>query len=163
MKEKIKKTIFNELSKRTSNKHLHMFDLQVAFQTATGEKLGDFMEDLQSAVDELEQDDFARFEKLPNKTFRVVRGVDFDKWESEMRQGDQKSEINIDTLNADNVQVGDNNTLNINNSPDDLVAVLQLFIDKPEQGKSLLDKLKGYIAKGASLADSIRKLFELAG
>lgn len=81
MKEKIKKLIYNKLSSLPNNKALLLPDLQVAFSTATGKNLNDYLDDFEKVAENLEKDGLARFEKLPNGMLRVVKGIYFDKWD----------------------------------------------------------------------------------
>ena len=126
MKEKIEKVLFKKLRELPSNKALLWPDFQVAFDVATGASLSDHLEEVQEVADTLEKSDYARFEQLPNGMPRITKGVDFDKWENEMAPTNPGSSLNIGSLNAQNVQVGDQNTMNVNITPQEFLSLIHI-------------------------------------
>ncbi|WP_275288633.1 RIP homotypic interaction motif-containing protein [Halomonas elongata] len=161
MKGKIEKVIFNKLRELPSNKALLWTDLQVAFDVATGESIGDHLDKVQAVADELEGSDYARFEELPNGMPRITRGVDFDKWEQKMNPGDSGSHLNIESLNAQNVQVGDQNTMNVNITPEEFIDALERMQNDPEKAKSVLSQLNDFAKQGLSFGQTVAKFVGL--
>ncbi len=157
VKDKIKKVIFNKLRELPPNKALLWLDFQVAFEVATGESLKNHLDVVQEVVDDLEQAGYARFEQLPNGMPRVNKGLDFDQWENSMRPKDSSRQLNIGSLKAQNVQVGDGNTMNVNITPDEFVNALSKMQKDPEKAKSVLSQLNDYAKQGLSLGQTIAK------
>lgn len=161
MKDKMKKVIFNKLRELPTNKALLWPDLQVAFEVATGESLQNHLAIVQEVADELEQAGYARFEQLPSEMPRISKGLDFDQWESSMRPSDSSRQLNIGSLNAQNVQVGDGNTMNVNITPDEFVNALSKMQKNPEKAESVLSQLNDYAKQGLSLGQTIAKFIGL--
>lgn len=163
MKETIKKVIYNKLCTIPNNKVILWPDLQVAFDVATGKSLNDYLDEVDAVVEELEAAQFARFEQSPNKMIRVFKGVDFDKWSNSMKPSQNNSQININSLTAHNVQVGNENTMNINITPEQFVEALSALIKNQKKANSIIDELSSYLKKGVSLAEVIAKFVTLMG
>ena len=161
MKEKIKKILFNKLRELSSNKVLLWPDLQVAFDVATGKSLNDHLEEMQEVADELEKADYARFEKAPNGMPRIMKGVDFDKWENKMSPINRGNNLNIGSLNARNVQVGDQNTMNVNITPEDFIGALKKMQNDPEKAKSVIFQLNDLAKQGLSFGHTVAKFIGL--
>ena len=155
MKDKVKKVIFNELRDLPSNKVLLWPVLQVAFKGATGEYLNNHLDVVQEVADNLEQVGYARFKQLPNGTCRISKGVDFDQWENSMIPKDSSRQLSIGSLSAQNVQVGDGNTMNVKITPDEFVNALSKMQKNPEKAKSVLSQLSDYAKEGLSLGQTI--------
>ena len=162
MKETIKKVIYNKLRALPDNKALLWPDFQVAFDVATGQSLNDCLDEVQVAADELESAQFARFEKLPNGMLRILKGIDFDKWEASMNPK-QESQVNIGSVNAQNVQVGNENTINFNVTPEQFVEALNKMNKDSKKSKSVLKQLNSYVKKGVGMGELIKKLVTLIG
>lgn len=70
-----------------------------------------------------------------------------------------KGSINIGNLHADNVQVGNENTMNINITPDEFIGLLETLNTKPEPEKrSIFNKLADFVKSGLSIGELIIKL-----
>ncbi len=164
MKEKIEKVIFNKLRELPPNKALLWTDLQVAFDIATGKSIGNHLVEVQAVADELEGSDYAHFEELPNGMPRITKGVDFDKWEQRMNpgnSGNSSRQLNIGSLNAQNVQVGDQNTMNVNITPEEFIDALERMQNEPEKAKSVLSQLNDFAKQGLSFGQTIAKFVGL--
>jgi len=161
MKEKIKKILFNKLRELPSNKLLLWPDLQVAFKVATGKSLSDHLKEVQNVADELERADYARFEQAPNGMPRIMKGIDFDKWEDKMNPNNRGNNLNIESLNAHNVQVGDQNTMNVNVTPMEFIGALKKMQRDPEKAKSVISQLNDLAKQGLSFGQTIAKFIGL--
>lgn len=161
MKEKVEKLIFNKLRDLPRNKALLWPDLQVAFDMATGESLNDHLETVQEVADELEKADYARFDKLPNGMPRITKGVDFDKWENKMAPSNSGGQLNIGSLSAQNVQLGDGNTMNVNITPQEFIDALERMQKDPEKAKSVLSQLNDLAKQGLSFGQTVAKFIGL--
>jgi hypothetical protein len=161
VKDKIEKVLFKKLRELPSNKALLWPDFQVAFDVATGASLSDHLEEVQEVADTLEKSDYARFEQLPNGMPRITKGVDFDKWENEMAPTNPGSSLNIGSLNAQNVQVGDQNTMNVNITPQEFIEALEKLQKDPEKAKSVLSQLNDFAKQGLSFGQTVAKFIGL--
>ena len=162
MRDAIKKVIFKKLISLPDNKALLWPDFQVAFDVATGESLNDHLEEVQSVFDELESQQYVRLEKLPNGMLRIIKGVDFDKWESNMNPRQERN-INIGNVNAQNVQVGNENIMHINITPEEFINALDKLAKNPEKSKSVIEKMKQYLKQGLSIGELVKKFVALLG
>ena len=162
MRDAIKKVIFKRLISLPDNKALLWPDFQVAFDVATGESLNDHLEEVQSVFDELESQQYVRLEKLPNGRLRIIKGIDFDKWESSMNPR-QEGNINIGNVNAQNVQVGKENIMHINITPEEFINALGKLAKNPEKSKSVIEKMNQYLKEGLGIGELVKKFVALLG
>jgi hypothetical protein len=139
MREDIKKILFNKLSSLPSNKILLWPDLQVAFNAATGESLSNHLEDAEHAFNELEAEKYVRLEMSPNHMPRIFKGVNFNSWGQAMNPVQNNNPVNIGSLNAQNVQIGSQNTQITNLSLAEVVK--QVAAQNDAQAKGLLRQL----------------------
>lgn len=157
------KVIFNKLDSLPQNKALLWPELQIGFEVATGQSIKDHLDDVQAASDELEAKGYARFEQLPTGMPRVVRGIHFDQWRNEMKPSAPSNQINISSLNAQNVQVGNENTMNVNITPEEFVDALNRIQQDPEKARSSLSQLNELVKKGLSFGETVAKFISLFG
>ncbi len=162
MQEAIRKVIFNKLRSLPDSKAVLWPDFQVAFDTATGQSLNDHLDDAQLVFDDLEAKQYARIEKLPNGMLRIIKGLHFDKWESEMNPKQDRN-INIGNVNAKNVQVGNENTMNINVTPEEFVDAISKLAENPEKSHSIIKEMTSYLKQGLSIGELVKKFIGLFG
>ncbi len=75
---------------------------------------------------------------------------------------ESSNQINITELHADNVQVGSENIMNINLTPDEFISLMEKVSRKPEKEKtSIFDKLKSAAKSGASIMSIIGKMKDI--
>jgi len=164
LKESIKKVLYNKINSIPDNKALLWPDFQVAFDVATGRSLNDYIGEAQNIAEELESQQFVRFEQRPNKMIRIVKGVNFDKWSQIMNPNQMNNQTNIGSINANNLQVGNQNQMTVNVDPAQVISALSALISKrPEDAKSIVDKLGGYVKSGATIAEVLAKFVSLMG
>ncbi len=162
MQEEIKKVIFNQLRSLPANEAILWPNFQVAFNTATGHSLDDYLDDVQSVFDDLKEKQYARLDKLPNGMFRIIKGIHFDRWVTEMTPK-QDAGINIGSVNAQNVQVGSENTMNINVTPEEFINALAKLVENPEKSHSIIEKMTSYLKQGLSVGELLKKFIGLFG
>lgn len=92
---------------------------------------------------------------------RIVKGINFDKWEASMNPESASNQINISSLNAQNVQVGKGNTMNVNVTPEEFLSALNTMQQDPEKAKSVLSELYGYVKNGLSFGETVAKFISL--
>ena len=160
MQEVIRKVIFNELRPLPHNKALLWPDFAVAFEAATGYSVNECLEDAQSVFDDLEEKQYVRLEKLPNGMPRIIKGVHFDIWEREMNPK-QDQEVSIGSVNAENVQIGNANTMNINVTPEEFVDALSRLVENPEKSRSIIEEMTSYLKQGLSIGELVKKFIGL--
>ena len=124
MKEDISKILYKKLSSLPDSKVLLWPDFQASFNATTGQSINDHLEDTQEVLDELEASKYIRCEQLPNKMPKLIKGVNFDAWGQVMSPTQNNNPINIGAVNASNVQVGNQNSMVVNVTPDELVEAL---------------------------------------
>ena len=70
--------------------------------------------------------------------------------------------INITNLQASHVQVGNENIMNINLTPDEFLHLLKLLDSKSDsEKKSIFEKLSSFVKSGLSLGELLMKMKEL--
>jgi len=163
MKDAIKKVVFMKLQPLPDNKNLLWADLQIAFERTTGQHINDHLDEIRAVAEELEEAEYARFSTLPNGMPRIVKGLNFDKWEDSMTPGTTSNHINISSLSGQNVQVGDGNTMNVNITPEEFLSALNKMHQNPEKAKTDLSKLHEYVKMGVSLGETITKFIAFFG
>ena len=157
MKEDLKKVLFQCLNRKGSGEILPFVDWQVAFLDATGERLQDHEQELNEIAEELESSKYARFENIGRGAFIVKKGVNFDEWESTMNSN-KDANFNVSVEGGENIQIGYDNTQNINVTPQEFVDILNKLLEDPDQNKSILDKLNGMAEKGTTVIGLINSL-----
>lgn len=161
MKDAIKKILFTKLASLSDKKVLLWPDLQIAFEQATGHSINDYLDDVQATADELEVAGYVRFDQLPNGMPRIVKGIDFDKWADKMDPSSSSNQINISSLNVQNMQVGDGNTMNVNITPEEFLNALNKMQRNPEKTPSLLSQLNEQVKKGLTFGETVAKFIAL--
>ena len=158
MREAIEKILFQQLKETPNNKALLLPDFQVRFESTTGERLDQHTADFNAVAEHLEKEKFVRFDSHPKLMMRLVKGTHFDKWESIMRPQPSSGSIQIGSINGQQVQVGDQNAININVTPRELVDALVALVNKPEESKPFLEKLKAWAETGLSTLELVKKI-----
>jgi len=83
---KLAKLIFRGLSGRPGHQSLQYFELQHAFQVATGESLSRYAEDVVAIVNHLQDKGYIRWEKPGQRMPLIFQGIDFDEWSAKMKE-----------------------------------------------------------------------------
>ena len=160
MNQDIAKTIYIALRDRPPTRAVLIGDLSAAYNSLTGRSLSDEMESLAETANSLEEMGYVTAGRCGNGMPRISRGLHFDEWERAMNPSESKS-TNIGSIEGNNVQVGDHNTQQINVTPQQIVDALEALVDKPEQSKSILDKLKYLAQTGGSVSAILGQLIGL--
>jgi len=84
MRESIAKLIYKGLSERPRSQSLQYFELQHAFQVATGRSLSQYAEDVVAMVDQLQEERYIRWETPGRRMPLIFQGIDFDEWSRKM-------------------------------------------------------------------------------
>ena len=75
---------------------------------------------------------------------------------------ESKSQINISSLSANSVQVGNGNVMNISISAEKFASALSSLAEKPvEERKSIVEKITSAVAAGATVAEAVSTLVGL--
>ncbi|TYB95221.1 MAG: hypothetical protein FXF54_04780 [Kosmotoga sp.] len=161
MKKKIRKVLFNKLQELSPNKVLLWPDFQLAFEVKTGESLNDNFATVNEVMDELEKADYARLVRSQNRLPTITKGINFDEWEREMNPNNSGSYLNIGALNAQNMQVGNENIMNVNITPEEFIEALEKMQKKPEKASSVLSQLNFLAKQGLSVGQTIAEFIRL--
>jgi hypothetical protein len=146
------------------NKALLWPDIQVGFDNLTGESIRDHVAVVEKVINELDDKKVLRFEMAPNGMPRMWKGINFDNLESAMSPRSSNSHISIGSLNAQNIQVGNENNMNISITAEQFANALSSLANKPpEETKSIVEKVSSFVATGATVAEAVAKLVGLAG
>jgi hypothetical protein len=160
----IEKVLHKILSPLPHNKALLWPDIQVGFDNLTGESIRDHFDVVKKVIDELNDEKVLRFEMAPNGMPRMWKGINFDNLESAMSPRSSNSHISIGSLNAQNVQVGNENNMNINITAEQFAnALSSLASKKPAESNSIVEKVASYVAKGATVAEAVTAFVGLVG
>lgn len=82
--DKLAKLIFRGLSGRQSHQSFQYFELQHAFQVATGESLSKYAEDVVAIVNQLQDMGYIRWTQPGHRMPLIFQGIDFDEWSAKM-------------------------------------------------------------------------------
>lgn len=160
----IAKVLHKILSPLSQNKALLWPEIQVGFDNLTGESINDHLVVVEKVINELNDNRVLRFEMLPNGMPRMWKGINFDNLESSMSPRSSSSHISIGSLNAQNVQVGNENNMNISITAEQFANALSSLANKPpEESKSIVEKVASLVATGASVAEAVTALVGLVG
>ena len=165
MKENISKVLYNRLNSLNDNKALLWSDFQISFDTITGKSINNYLDDVHKVLDELEASKYIRCEQMPNKAYRFVKGIDFEEWVKVMNPKQNNNPINIREFKAKNVQIGNQNSMVVNVTPDEFVAALTKLIENKSKKsqQSIIEKLSNYVKTGVSFGKLVAKLVALIG
>jgi hypothetical protein len=160
----IAKVLHKILSPLPHNKALLWPDIQVGFDNLTGESILDHLVVVEKVINELNDKKVLRFEKAPNGMPRMWKGINFDNLESAMSPRSSNSHISIGSLNAQNVQVGNENNMNISITAEQFANALSSLASKPPaESKSIVEKVASYVATGATVAEAVTALVGFVG
>lgn len=160
----VTKVLHKLLSKLPHKKALLWPDIQVGFENLTGESIGDHIPVVEKVINELNDNRVLRFEMAPNGMPRMWKGINFDNLESAMSPRSSNSHISIGSLNAQNVQVGNDNNMSISITAEQFANALSSLANKPpEEAKSIVEKVSSFVATGATVVEAVAQLIGLAG
>ena len=158
------KVLHKILAPLSQNKALLWPEIQIGFDNLTGESINDHLDIVEKVINELNEKRILRFEMLPNGMPRMWKGINFDNLESAMSPRSSSSHISIGSLNAQNVQVGNENKMNISITAEQFANALSSLADKPPaESKSIVEKVASFVATGATVAEAVAALVGLVG
>lgn len=133
MKDKLKKLIMDTLNRKADNQALLLMDFSVNVRSTLGVSMSDYFDDFTDASKELEDKEFIRLENTGHGG-RLVRGLNF--YDYFITQSDNSTyNFSVGSISATNVQVGNNNTLAIEQGFQELIDKLNK-LDVPEKDKA---------------------------
>ena len=81
-----------------------------------------------------------------------------------MNSPQSNAQISIGSLNAQHVQVGNDNSMNINITAEQFANALSLLAQKEsEEANSIAEKISSFVANGATMVEAVAKLIGLVG
>ncbi|WP_395065553.1 hypothetical protein [Paraburkholderia silvatlantica] len=110
IREKVAKLIFRGLSERPPHQSLQYFELQHAFQVATGGSLSKYAEDVVTIVDELQEKGYIRLATPGHRMPLIFQGIDFDEWSSKMKANKETSHSVTYNVTGDNARINHHST-----------------------------------------------------
>ena len=160
----IEKVLHKIISPLPQTKALLWPEIQIGFDNLTGESIQDHLVAVEKVINELNDKRILRFEMLPNGIPRMWKGINFDNLESAMSPRSSSSHISIGSLNAQNVQVGNENNMNISVTAEQFANALSSLADKPPaESKSIVEKVASFVATGATVTQAVAALVGLVG
>ena len=140
----IKKIIYDELSKLPNNRSLLLADLigktQLYFIKSLGDSSDSYKEILNNILEELSNNEYILVKKEPFSVHETIsKGLNFDEWSQAMNVNQKNSSINIGSVNAHNIQLGNQNVQINDITIHELVRKVAKSGD--QEAKSLLKKL----------------------
>lgn len=158
----IEKFIYKILSPLPENKALLWPEIQVRFENLTGIPIKESLDIFENVINELNNEKVVRFEKAPNGMPIMRKGINFDVLASSMNPRSSNSHISIASLNAQNVQVGNENNMNISITAEQFANALSSLANKPPaESKSIVEKVASCVATGATVAQAVSALVGL--
>ena len=101
----------------------------------------------------------ARKDELITITRAGVELITSNKMQAKEDKDKESQNISIGSLNAENVQLGNENVMNINVTPDEFVVLLKTLTKKPEAEKtSIFSILSDLVKTGVSVGELVIKL-----
>ncbi|WP_051714008.1 hypothetical protein [Shewanella xiamenensis] len=167
IEQKIETMIYQEVVALPSNKLLLDSDMNFKIQSYFMNNLGDNSDSWKKHADKVYKKLVSNEFILAKKEFRSIYwvfspGINFDEWRDIMEgKNNQSSSINIGTVNASNLQVGNNN------SQDNSVNInLSEFVDKvsksnDQEAKSKLRELLENSTVGSIVGAGVSSLLNL--
>lgn len=149
----IKKAIHQTLSALPNSKFMLSPDFQVRYEGIAQDLIKNHEDIFLKVVNDLSNQKIIFVEQINPVMARFGKGLHFDKLEAIVNSQKNNPSINIANFNATHAQVGNQNaTMNIGMTPDDLIKVLnELLAKKPEEAKTIMDKLSDMAANGANI------------
>jgi len=114
---------------------------------------------IDSGIIELKESKSSRKEELITITRAGVELITNNKLRAKEEKNKESQNISIGSLNAENVQLGNENVMNINVTPDEFVVLLKTLTTKPEAEKtSIFSILSDLVKTGVSVGGLLIKL-----
>ena len=123
-------------------------------------------EALVDAINELENDGILTISenRMGSNIAITKKGIEYitlNKLEEE-KMDSQNNNISIGTVNAENLQVGNDNQMNINLTPNEFIDLIEKITKKPEkEQKNIFNQLLTFTKNGLSTVGIINKLKDL--
>jgi hypothetical protein len=108
--EKLAKLIFRGLSERQPTRSMQYFELQHAFQVATGESLSKYAEEVVAIVEQLQEKGYIRWKTPGSRMPLIFQGIDFDEWSTEMKEEKHASRLVTYNVTGNNARINHNST-----------------------------------------------------
>jgi len=161
-KLEVQKVLLNLLKGLPQGKGADWYKFQIAFENLTGSELKPHLSLIEEVIGSLSEQNIVRLEQVRKQIPIFWKGIHFDQLEAIVNPQQNNPSISIGNLNATHAQVGNQNaTMNISMTPDELINVLNaLLVKKPEEAKTIMDKLKDMVANGANITTVLTGLGE---
>ncbi len=159
-KLEVQKILFNVLKDLPSGRGADWYKFQLAFENLTGSELKNHLPLIEEIIGNLSEQNIVRLEQVRNQIPIFWKGIHFDQLEAIVNPQQNNPSINIGNFNATHAQVGNQNaTMNIGMTSDELVNALNaLLAKKPEEAKTIMDRLSGMASAGASAIELLSNL-----
>ncbi|MFA4717062.1 hypothetical protein [Vibrio vulnificus] len=167
IEKKIEEIVYKAVSSLSDGRSLLLMDLNFKVQQFFERTLSDTSDKWQAyahrVYNKLESNDYiSAKQEFRSVHVTISRGLDFDEWEKNLKGTEKMNGINIGTVNASNLQVGNGNTQNntINISISELTEMVSKSGDESakEQLKSLLNNSTVGSLIGAGVSSLINML-----
>ena len=159
--QEIEKCIYKSFAKKTGAA-LSFPELKAYFQIISKENMNNYAEIAQKILNELIKKNYLNWEERPNGMSFFTEGLHFDKWEAIMNPQTNNGGISIGSVNANNVQVGNQNTMNTGVTAEQFIKALTAFNAKTEpEKKSIMDKVLSVVSAGADVAAAVAAFIAL--
>ncbi|MFM0265602.1 hypothetical protein [Paraburkholderia sediminicola] len=162
IRDKLAKLIFRGLSGRPSHQSLQYFELQHAFQLATGKSLSQYAEDVVAIVNQLQEMGYIRWTKPGHRMPLIFQGIDFDEWSAKMKvEKDAASSVTYNVtgsnarINHQSTDMSTNVVLERSGIQDQLdalrrtIAATQLSGPERQSALDVVDAVDAQFASGA--------------
>ena len=160
----LEKMIYKALCELPDNKSLILSDLngmaRLYFINSLDDTSYSYKLTLDSVLKRLHNREHILIKKVPRSAHHTIsKGLDFDKWSHSMNDNQNSGQINIGSVNAHNVQVGNENSQIINISLHELVQKVAESNDP--QAKSLVKEMLENSTVGSIVGAGMSALFNI--
>ncbi len=160
----LEKMIYKELCELPDNKSLLLIDLEVKANLYFIKSLGDVSDSykvaLNNVLGRLHNSEYILIKEKPSSSHCTIsKGLNFDKWSQSMNGNKNSGQINIGSVNAHNVQVGNENSQITNISLHDLVQ--KVVESNDPKAKSLVKKMLENSTVGSIIGAGVSALFNI--
>lgn len=160
-KQEVEKCIYKSFVQK-KGAAISIPELKAYFQIVSEENMNDYGEIAQKILNELIENKYLNCDERPNGMVYLTEGLNFDQWETIMNPQTSNGGISIGSVNANNVQVGNQNTMNTGVTAEQFIKALTAFSTKTEpEKKSIMDKVLSAVSAGADVAAAVAAFIAL--
>lgn len=158
--QELEKCIYKSFTQKDGA--VSLLDLKAYFQMISKENMSNYSEIVDKILNELFENKYLNWDERPNGMVYLTEGLNFDQWEAKMNPQTNNGGFSIGSVNANHVQVGNQNTMNTGITAEQFIKALTAFSVKTEpEKKSIMDKILATASAGADVAAAVAAFISL--